>query len=199
MLVFFSGELVWRERSSNISGVIDGSPHSSIVLLLAKITSLIAINVIFDMFLILISISYQLFSGYTSPDIDVYLLDFIYSGLSMYIAWSCILVFIQIIINHKYISYFISILLLFLFEFVIVDALGIESFMLNLGFTPNYQYSDMNGFGAALVSKNWFSLYWILFGFSLITIGSLLWIRGSVKGIKDRIKSAKKHFVRNMH
>ncbi|WP_074406233.1 M1 family aminopeptidase [Aquimarina megaterium] len=196
MLVFFSGELVWRERSSNISGVIDGSPHSSIVLLLAKITSLIVINVVFDVFLILISISYQLFSGYTSPDIDVYLLDFIYSGLSMYIAWSCILVFIQIIINHKYISYFISILLLFLFEFVIVDALGIESFMLNLGFTPNYQYSDMNGFGAALVSKNWFSLYWILFGFSLITIGSLLWIRGSVKGIKDRIKSAKKHFAK---
>lgn len=196
MLVFFSGELVWKERSSNINGVIDGSPHSSIVLLLAKITSLIVINVVFDVFLILISISYQLLSGYTSPDIHVYVLDFIYSGLLMYIAWSCILVFIQIIINHKYISYFISIVLLFLFEFVIVDALGIESFMLNLGFTPNYQYSDMNGFSEALISKNWFSLYWILFGLLLITIGSLLWIRGSVKGIKDRIKSAKKHFTK---
>ncbi|WP_024770152.1 M1 family aminopeptidase [Aquimarina macrocephali] len=196
MLVFFSGELVWRERSSNISGVIDGLPHSSIVLLFAKITSLIAINVIFDLFLILISIGYQLLSGYTNPDIDVYLLDFIYSGLLLYIAWSCILVFIQIIINHKYISYFISILLLFLFEFVIVDALGIESFMLNLGFTPNYQYSDMNGFSEALISKNWFSLYWLLFGLLLITIGSLLWIRGAVRGIKDRIKSAKKHFTK---
>ncbi|EZH75616.1 hypothetical protein ATO12_02175 [Aquimarina atlantica] len=196
MLVFFSGELVWRERSSNISGVIDGSPHSSIVLLLAKITSLIVINVVFDVFLILISIGYQLLSGYTSPDIDIYLLDFIYSGLSMYMIWSCILVFIQIIINNKYIGYFFSVILLFLFEFVIVDTLEIESYMLNLGFTPDYQYSDMNGFSAALLSKNWFSLYWILFGLLLVTIGSLLWIRGSIKGIKDRIKSAKKHFTK---
>ena len=196
MMIFFSGELIWRERSNNINGVIDGTPHNSLTMLLAKIASLIAINVLFDLLLIVVSIIYQLLNGYTDPEIGVYLLDFLYTGMPMYVIWSCILVFIQVLLNNKYIAYFVSILLIFLFEFVVVDALGFKSYMLNLGFSPTYLYSDMNEFSSAVTAINWFNLYWMLFGVLLVSIASLLWVRGSVKGVKNRWRSAKNHFTK---
>lgn len=197
MLVFFSGELIWRERANHISGVIDGTPHNSLTMLIAKIVALISINVVFDIFLIIVAILYQLANGYTNLELGVYTLDFLYSGLPLYIIWSCIFIAIQIIVNHKYIAYFIAVLLLFLFEFIIVDALGIQSFMMNLGFTPAYTYSDMNGFSVAVIAKNWFNLYWILFGIVLITITSIFLIRGNLKGMKNRWKSAKKQWTKS--
>lgn len=197
MLVFFSGELIWRERANHISGVIDGTPHNSLIMLIAKIVALVSINVVFDLFLIVVSILYQLANGYTNLELGVYMLDFLYSGLPLYIIWSCIFIALQITVNHKYIAYFIAVLLLFLFEFVIVDALGIQSFMMNLGFTPTYTYSDMNGFSIAVIAKNWFNLYWMLFGIVLVTLTSVFWVRGNLKGIKNRWKSARKQLTKS--
>ncbi|WP_394748988.1 M1 family aminopeptidase [Spongiimicrobium salis] len=193
MLLFFSGEVIWKERAHHINGVIDGTPHLSLIMLMAKITALIGINVLFDFFLLLVAVGFQLVQGDVTPQLDVYLLDFIFSGLPFYIIWSCILIGIQIFMNHKYLAYFISGLLLFLFEFLIVDVLDIKSYLVFLGFTPTYTYSDMNGFGSALVAKNWFNLYWMLFGVLFIILASLFWIRGNIKGIQDRWKMAKKH------
>ncbi len=195
ILVFFSGELVWKERNSNIVGVLDGTPHNSLILLLSKISALVVINIVFDLLLIGISILYQMLHGVFSVQLDVYLLDMLYSGVPLYITWACILTAMQIIINHKYLAYFIAILCIFLFEFLVVDALGIQSFMLNLGFSPEYIYSDMNKFGPELLAKNWFSLYWVSFGVLLVTITSLLWIRGSIKGVKARFRLAFKRIT----
>jgi hypothetical protein len=197
MLVFFSGELIWRERSNHISGVIDGTPHNSLTVLVAKIVALISINVVFDLFLITVSIVYQLANGYMNLELGVYILDFLYAGLPLYIIWSCIFIAIQIVVNHKYVAYFIAVILLFMFELVVVDTLGIRSYMANLGFSPAYTYSDMNGFSAGVIAKNWFNLYWILFGMLTITIASTFWIRGNVKGIKNRWKAARKQVSRN--
>ncbi|WP_428740347.1 M1 family aminopeptidase [Tenacibaculum sp.] len=195
ILVFFSGELVWKERNSNIAGVLDGTPHNSLLLLISKISALVLINIIFDLLLIAISVLYQMLHGVFSIQLDVYLLDMLYSGVPLYLTWACILIGMQIIINHKYLAYFIAILCIFLFEFLVVDALGIQSFMLNLGFSPAYIYSDMNGFGPELLAKNWFSLYWVSFGVLLITTTSLLWVRGTVKGIKNRFRLAFKRIT----
>lgn len=197
MLAFFSGELIWRERNNHINGVIDGTPHTSLTMLLAKTLALISINVVFDLFLIVVSIGYQLFHGYTNLEIGVYIMDFLYAGLPFYMAWSFIFMAIQIYINHKYLAYFVSVLFLFLFELIIIDLLGIRSYMLNLGFTPDYTYSDMNGFSVAVIAKNWFNLYWILFGGVLATLASGFLVRGNLKGRSERWKSAKKQWTKN--
>ncbi|WP_420574420.1 ABC transporter permease/M1 family aminopeptidase [Kordia sp.] len=197
MLVFFSGELIWRERANNINDVIDGTPHNSLTILVAKIAALISINIVFDLFLIIVSIAYQLANGYTHIELGVYIADFLYSGLPLFCIWPCIFIAIQIAFNHKYIAYFIAVILLFMFEFIVVDTLGIRSYMVNLGFTPMYTYSDMNGFSVAVIAKNWFNLYWILFGMMLATVASIFWIRGNIKGIQNRWKAARKQITRS--
>lgn len=194
ILVFFSGELIWRDRASHINEVIDATPHSSFISLLSKSISLIIIGSSINVFLIIASILFQLIKGYTNIELGVYIQNFIYDSLPTYATWGLILIFIQVIINNKYIGYFVSILVLFLLRFLFI-MLDIDSRMLFIGSTPSLTYSDMNGFGPALTSVHWFNLYWISFGVLFLLIAGLLWIRGTSVGFKSRIKSMKKHIT----
>ncbi len=195
ILVFFSGELVWRDRGSKIHEVIDTTPHNSMISLSAKTLSLICLSSILNLLFIVISMLYQLAHGYTKFELDVYLIDFLFNSLPTYIIWSAILIFIQVIINSKYIGYFVSVIMLF-FMGILMLIFDWQSYMINLGSTPKYIYSDMNGFSNAMVSTNWFNLYWILFGLILLAVAGLIWVRGVTLGFKNRIKSAKKHFTK---
>ncbi|PCJ27022.1 MAG: hypothetical protein COA97_04850 [Flavobacteriales bacterium] len=194
ILVFFSGELVWRDRDSHINEVVDATPHNSIISLVAKTVSLICVGISLNLFFILAGIVYQLLNGYTNIELGVYFQDFIYSALPMYIIWSLIFVFLQVVLNSKYIAYFVSILMLFLLD-ILMLVFEWQSNMINLGSSPSYRYSDMNGFGASLISHNWFNLYWILFGVLLLALVGLIWVRGVTFGFKNRLKSAKKHLT----
>lgn len=196
ILVFFSGELVWRDRGSHINEVIDTTPHNSLISLAAKTLSLICLSSILNFLFILISVLYQLANGYTNFELGVYLQDFLFSSLPTYIIWSAVLIFIQVLINSKYIAYFVSIIMLF-FTGILMLIFDWQSHLINLGSSPSYMYSDMNGFGAALESSNWFNLYWILFGLVLLSLAGLIWVRGVTNGFKSRLKSAKKHLTKS--
>ncbi len=194
ILVFFSGELVWRDRGNHINEVIDATPHNSTVSLMAKTLSLIGVGTILNLFFIVVAIIYQLANGFTNIQIGLYFQDFMYSAFPMYVIWSCVFVFIQILINKKYLGYFVAILVVFLLDILMV-IFELQSNMLSIGAGTSYLYSDMNGFGAALAGNNWFNLYWILFGILTLTIGGLIWVRGVTFGFKNRLKSAKKHLT----
>ena len=191
ILVFFSGELIWRDRTSHINEVIDATPHFSMASLLAKVVSLVVVTSLINLFLIVISIIYQLFSGYTNFEIGLYVMDFIYTSLPKYITWSLILIFIQVAINNKYLGYFISIIFLFLLDIVFL-MLEIDTNMIKVGATPRMTYSDMNEFGPALVGLLWFHAYWFLFGVVFLFLAGILWIRGVAGNFKNRLQAAKK-------
>ncbi|MDB4534586.1 hypothetical protein N9242_06920, partial [Vicingaceae bacterium] len=194
ILVFFSGELVWRDRDNHLHEVLDATPHNSTISLLAKTLSLIGVGTILNLFFIGGAILYQLFNGYTKIELGLYVQDFLYKSFPMFIIWSCIFVFIQIIINNKYLGYFVSILMLFLLDILFL-ILEVETNMLSIGSGPSYIYSDMNGFGSALAASNWFNLYWVLFGLLILGLSGLIWVRGVTFGFKNRVKSAKKHLT----
>ena len=191
LLVFFSGELVWRDRDHHINEVIDGTRHSSAVSLLSKTLSLALVGCIIHLVLILVAILFQTASGYTNYELGLYLSDFLSKGFVMYLMWSCILIFIQVFVNQKYIAYFISVLVIFAID-VLSNVLKIETGMLIIGQTPATEYSDMNGFGPGSLGHAWFSGYWLLFGIVLLILAGLFWPRGMNKKIKDRFAVSKK-------
>ncbi len=191
ILVFFSGELVWRDRDSHISEVIDGTPHQSMVSLIAKALSLVVLATTIHMFLVLIAIIYQAVNGYTNFEVGLYLMDFLSGPFIMYLFWATIFVFIQVLVNQKYLAYFLSVLSLFLVD-LIIAALKIDSNMVVLGSTPSTRYSDMNGFGPGMEAQLWFSAYWLIFGVVLLIIAGMFWPRGMNKSIKDRFAVGRK-------
>ena len=191
ILVFFSGELIWRDRDSKINEVIDASPHTSIISMFAKSLSLVAVVSILNWFFILCGIIYQLGNGFTRIELGVYFVDFISSNFALFFVWAGVLVMIQVLVNNKYIGYFISILVLFLWE-ILMSMLDLSSNMLSIGSGPSMRYSDMSGFGPGVEGAIWFNTYWGLFSLIALMIAGSLWNRGIVSSLMDRIKIAKK-------
>ncbi|WP_179020971.1 M1 family aminopeptidase [Winogradskyella forsetii] len=191
ILIFFSGELIWRDRDSKINEVIDATAHTSFISLAAKSLSLICITTILNLFFILIGVIYQLLNGFTRIELDVYLLDFFYENLALYITFGGIMITIQVLSSNKYIGYFISVLVLLVWE-IVLNILDIRSNMLNIGGSASVYYSDMNAFGPGLKSTLWFNLYWILLSILGLLVGGALWNRGSKNSLLSRIKTARK-------
>tara|TARA_B100000686_G_C16806700_1_gene991548 strand:+ start:14727 stop:18248 length:3522 start_codon:yes stop_codon:yes gene_type:complete len=196
MLVFFSGELVWRDRDCQINEVVDSTPHLTLIPLFSKTLSLFSLSIIIHLFLILVAIFYQLIMGYTQIDFFLYLKDYLYNYIPLWFATSASLVAIQVIVNHKYIGYMISILLLLVLP-IILTIMDIGSNMLDFGATPYMIYSDLNGFGPSNKGVFWFSVYWVLFSIFLLTLSGMIWNRGSYKTFKERIRSINSNTSKN--
>ncbi|WP_066630429.1 ABC transporter permease/M1 family aminopeptidase [Labilibacter marinus] len=187
ILVFFSGELIWRDRESKINEVIDATSHATFISLSAKALSLISITTLIHFSFVIVGILYQLGNGFTRIEISLYILDFIYFNLPNYIVWSGIMVLIQTLVNNKYLGYFASILIIFIWSLIML-ALDIQSNMLAIGGGPNVTYSDMNGFGPAEMGAHWFNAYWILIALICLLLAGALYNRGAGSSILNRIK-----------
>ncbi len=191
ILVFFSGELIWRDRGSKINEVIDATPHTSFVSLLAKSLSLVSVSLILDIFFIICGVFYQLVNGYTNIELGEYLLNLFYSNLWLYLTWAGIMIMIQVLVNNKYIGYFLSILVLMIWD-IMLSIFHIETNMLSIGSTPSLMYSDMNGFGPGLTGAMWFNVYWVLLAICCLLIAGAVWSRGYLGSLRNRIKASNK-------
>ncbi|BAO75005.1 M1 family aminopeptidase [Winogradskyella sp. PG-2] len=191
IVVFFSGELIWRDRDYKINEVVDATAHTSFISMSAKALSLVCIASILNIFFLGIGAIYQLLHGFTRIEIDVYLLDFFYDNLPLFIAFGGITILVQVLSSNKYIGYFISILILLIWE-IVLSILDISSNMLDVAGGPSTFYSDMNGFGPGVKGALWFNLYWILFAVLGLLIAGALWNRGSKSSLLSRIKTARK-------
>ena len=196
ILVFFSGELIWRDRESKINEVIDATPHTSLISLSAKALSLVCVTVVLHAFFIFCGVIYQLANGFTRIELDVYIIDFIVTSFMTYIVWSGVMIMIQVIINNKYIGYFVSIMVIFAWR-LMLSIFDVESNMLFIGGRPSLMYSDMNAFGPSLKAGLWFNAYWVLGSFICLLIAGALWNRGAVSSLKERIKIAKKQIPKS--
>ncbi len=188
VMVFYSGELVWRDRDVNIHEVIGASPYSKLLSLLAKAFSLIAVILLLYASMVVFGILYQLFHGFTDIKVDLYFSNFLLDSLPTYITWSFVLIFIQIIINQKYIAYMVSLLAMFLLD-LLLSTLDIESNLVSIGGGPSLMYSDMNGFGPGLTGSLWFAAYWIVFGLLTLVKGAAFWQRGTEQNWRLRIRN----------
>lgn len=195
ILVFFSGELIWRDRESRINEVVDATSHTTIVSLLAKWLSLVSIVTFIHFTFVLVGVIYQLASGYTHLELDLYLLDFLYLSLPIYLTWCGVMIFVQTLIKNKYVGYFISILLLFIWELIMM-ALDIQTNMLQIGQGPHVIYSDMNSFGPALKGTLWFKVYWLLFAFLCVLFSAVIYKRGADSSLLSRIKKVPKVYTK---
>ena len=193
ILVFFSGELIWRDRDNHLNEVIDASPHLSFVSLVAKALSLATVTFVLHVFFVFMGIVYQLIMGYTRLELDLYILDYLLSDLPAYLIWSAIFIFLQVMINHKYVAYFFTVLLLFVLDLLLL-VLDIQSNMIDVAGTPSLQYSEMNAFGPGLTASYWFNAYWLQIGLLLVLLSGLMWNRGVRAGFKDRLIQLKTGF-----
>lgn len=189
VLVFYSGELVWKERSAKLNLIYDATSMSSFIKLTGKFIGLNLVYVVLMLSLICSGILLQTVSGYFKFELQVYFYGFFLEIFPFLTLYTFVAFFIQSVVNNK----FVGIMLVIVF-FIANIALGLFGFDHDLYFFGGSSvgtYSDMNGYGHALKPYLFIKSYWFLFGILLLIFGSLVYVRGTETNLIKRLKVGK--------
>ena len=176
VLVYYSGEIMLKEKSAKFSEIIDSLPYPNWVMMAAKLTGLITVVVMMLLVSILAAVLFQIQSGYYEFDLLVYL-----QGLLMFyqfpLYFMCVAsVFFYVITRSRYMTMFLVVL--YAVALIAVPNMGYEHFLYRLD-KPGVSYSVFTDFTHLIEPYYWYTLYWSLWGLLLLVAIHLLWPRGS--------------------
>ncbi len=183
VVLFYAGELVWKERGVKLNEVTDAMPVPNWVPLLAKFLTLVAVIACFQALGAVASMAIQLSKGYTQLEPLVYLKMLSVDSIIFVLMGGLALV-LQVLSNNKFVGY--ALLVVVMIGQAVLGLLDYTHNLYNFGSWPNAPYSDMNGYGHFLAAQAWFQAYWGLFLLGLLLLSSALWVRGTAVGRKQR-------------
>ena len=189
LLVFYSGELVWKERNAKLNLIYDATPMSSFMKLAGKYIGLNLIYVVLMLALIISGIIFQTLSGYYNYEFQVYFYGFFLEILPSLALYTFIAFFIQSLVNHKFVG--VMLVIVFFIANIAMGLFGFDHDIYFFGGSSLGAYSDMNGYGHFLKPYLLIKSYWFLFGMLLLIIASLVSVRGIETNLVKRIRAVK--------
>lgn len=183
IVLFYAGELVWKERGAKINEVTDAMPVPNWVPLLAKFVTLVAVIFTFQALGAFTAMAIQLVKGYTQLEPMVYAKTLAVDS-TIYVLMGGLALVLQVLTNNKFVGY--ALLILVLVGQSVLGLLDLTNNLYNFGSWPNAPYSDMNGYGHFLPAQLWFQAYWGLFLLALLLLASAFWVRGVAMGRRQR-------------
>ncbi|HEX8778901.1 MAG TPA: hypothetical protein VF738_12360, partial [Rhodanobacter sp.] len=187
IVMFYAGELVWRERAQRSAEVSDAFPLPDWIALAAKLGALLAVIATYLLAGAALGIGWQLAHGYTRIEPGLYLGTLALQAVP-FVLLAVLALFLQVATNNRYLGYLLVIL-----WFVCQLAfpwLHWDHNLYNYAAAPDVPYSDMNGFGHFLVGALWFDAYWSCLALALLVLAALLWVRGTGQGWRGRLREA---------
>jgi len=195
ILLFYSGELYWKEQTVGVHLMSDATPISSLVRIASKVTGLISIYIVLMIFLIFSGISFQVLKGYYHFDLSIYFSGFFIEILPFLIIYTFAAFFIQSLVNHKFLGILLT--LIFFIVIMVLGALDYDHVLFYYGGGALESYSEMNGYGHFLAPYLWTKIYWIIFGILVLIFASLISVRGLDSNLLSRLKNARLNLSRN--
>ncbi|KAF1055338.1 MAG: hypothetical protein GAK43_00131 [Stenotrophomonas maltophilia] len=189
IVLFYSGELVWKERSARLNEVNDAMPVPNWVPLLAKFTTLVVVIACFQAIGALVSMGLQLAQGYTQLEPWVYL-QTLALGSVFYVLMGGMALVLQVLTNNKFFGY--ALLIVVMIAQAVLGMLDYTQNLYNFGSWPNAPYSDMNGYGHFLPGQLAFQGYWALLMVALLCLASAFWVRGVGTTLRQRVALARR-------
>jgi ABC-type transport system involved in multi-copper enzyme maturation permease subunit len=192
LIIFFAGELVWRERDAQLSENVDATAVPEWVLLLGKFLGLALMLAAYMLVLMAVGMVTQLIMGYYDFEIGLYLRILFGLQLPEYLLFAMLALMVQVVVNQKYVALLVTLVLYFMIIFS--SYLGIHHNLLVYGAAPGWSHTDMRGFGTTVGPWLWFKLYWAAWALLLGVAARLLWVRGRESGFGTRMRIARRRF-----
>jgi ABC-type transport system involved in multi-copper enzyme maturation permease subunit len=183
VVLFYAGELVWKERAAKINEVTDAMPLPNRVPLLAKFATLVAVIASFQALGAVVAIGVQLAKGQPRIEPALYLETLALDSVLYVLMGGLALVF-QVFANNKFAGY--ALLVLVMIGQGVLSSLDLTGNLYNFGSWANAPYSDMNGYGHFLPGQLWFQGYWGLCLAALLVLACAFWVRGVAIGRRRR-------------
>ncbi|MCC6839286.1 MAG: ABC transporter permease [Flavobacteriales bacterium] len=189
IVTFYGGQLVWKEREPKMDGIVNALPMATSTTLLAKVCALVGIVLVVHLFAVLAGMVTQLIHGYTRLQPGVYFTYFVLPGTLTFACWAVMAMLVHVLVNNKYLGYFVFIVL-FVLNIFIWQPLDVSSNLLMFNGTSGLTYSDMNGYGPFM--RNWifFRSYWLLFAVLLVLATYFFTVRGNDTAWRWRFRHA---------
>ncbi|UYZ61654.1 ABC transporter permease/M1 family aminopeptidase [Hymenobacter weizhouensis] len=178
IIIFYSGELVWRERQAGVAQIADAVPVPSWVPFLSKLMALWLVQVVLLAVVMLCGMVIQTFKGYFNYEIGLYLRALFLYQLP-FLMLMCVLAMVtQVVVNNKYLGF--AVMVVYYVANIFRGQLGLGHRLLGFGggASPG-PYSAMNGYGHFLPAFWWTKLLWAGVALLLILAATLLWVRGT--------------------
>ena len=192
--VFYSGELIWKERNVNFNLILDAMPVPSAIGLAAKFLALVLIYMVLLLLLITAGVLIQAMYGYFEFDLSVYFAT-LYSGtLSFLLVYTLLSFFIQVLVNNKFLGF--ALCILFFLISVLSNRIGIDRSLLQFGSGGLGTYSDMNMYGHFVRPFSWLKIYWLSFSATLFVVAVVFCVRGSDVLLNLRWRSGRQRLTR---
>ncbi len=187
VITFYAGELVWRERNAGMNQIFDALPLPDWVVFFSKLAALAGVQFVLMGLVMLCSVVSQTLMGYTNYEFGLYFKLLFLDNMSTYLMLVGLAMFIQVLVNHKYLGHFLVVL--FYFSELPMNLLHLDHNLYRFAESPDMTYSDMNGFSHVATAVIWFKLYWGAFTVILAALSGLFWVRGmdTHLGIRARL------------
>ena len=195
LIVYFTGELVWRERDARLSENTDATPTPEWVFFLGKFLGLVLVLAGYMVSLTAVGMITQALEGYYDFELGQYAQILFGLQLSEYLLFAVLAFLIHAAVNQKYLGLLASLVAYFLIIFA--SFLGLEHNLLVYGASPEWSFTDMRGFGGSVGPWAWFKLYWAAWALLLAVAARLLWVRGREAGLVTRVRVARLRFTRS--
>lgn len=192
IVVFYAGELVFRERAMRVAEVTDAFPNADWIALAAKLIALTAVVLCFYAVGIGIAVIGQLVIGGVSIEPALYFKQMLID-CSGFILMGVLALFLQVIANNKFIGY--ALMLVYLVARGTMGFLDLDDLLYRVFATPPLPHSDMNGYGHFIIGWNWLQLYWGAFALLLFVAAALFRVRGNRGGWRERLAEARRRLT----
>jgi hypothetical protein len=187
ILVFYTGEVVHRDRGVGFHQIADALPVPTWAIYGGKFLTMVLVAFLLATMVWVIGIFSQTIQGYFNYDFGMYFTDLYLLTFPQYVVLAMLAFFVHVWVNKKFLGHVLAIAIYLTF-FSMAQFADIDYNMFIYAARPGYLISDMNGFGHFIRPVSWFNGYWLAFGGILLTIGLLLWTRGTDSGWRSRLK-----------
>lgn len=186
--IFYSGELVWRERGRRIHEIIDSTAIPNWAFLIPKTLALIIVLISTVLMSVVAGMAVQVVKGFPHFELGKYIVWYLLPFSLSVSLIGVLAIFVQALSPNKFAGW--AIMVVYLLFTMVAGQFGLNHHLYLYGTSPALLTSDMNGLGHMWIGWLAFKLYWTAFAIALLVVAHLLWRRGAGGSFKGRLSLA---------
>ena len=175
--IYYSGELVWRDRDRKVHELIDSSATPDWTFLLPKTLALILVLASILVVGMIAGIVIQTFRGWFDYEIGKYLLWYVLPGTVSFALTAVLAIVVQSLSPNKFVGW--AVMVVYLISTLVLSNMGFDHVLYRYGSGVGMPLSDMNGQGDFWKFALWTRAYWTAGAAILLVLGYGLWRRGT--------------------
>jgi ABC-type transport system involved in multi-copper enzyme maturation permease subunit len=185
VIVYFSGEIVWRERSARVAEIVDATPASSAAFLASKVAASWLVAAAMIAAAIAVGVALQVAGGYRPIRPGLHASLFYFAGMPLAL-FAVLAVALQTLAPHRYVGMLLA-------AAAAAYPLGVpvapEHPLLRYAAGPDVPHSEMNGFGPAAGVFTAVMAYWTAVAGALLLVAGGAWRRGTDTRLRRRLRA----------